>query len=149
MGNKEVVIVTSGAVGMGRLKISQNSLLSMPLRTHVLGQTANAVLDDSRSAAAAGQSSLMALYELLFAQKAISCAQVLLTDDDFAEYVSLISLARNILCSVFALLTYVCSTERRVNFRNTLNNLVCFALLLHHSSLISLHGSFVWVSCLF
>lgn len=86
MGNKEVVIVTSGAVGMGRLKISQNALLSMPLRTHVLGQTSHTSLEDSRSAAAAGQSSLMALYELLFAQKAISCAQVLLTDDDFAEY---------------------------------------------------------------
>ncbi len=33
----------------------------------------------------AGQSSLMALYELLFANKQISCAQVLLTDADFSE----------------------------------------------------------------
>jgi len=78
---KEVVLVSSGAVGVGSLKIQQNLVLSMPLRAHVTGKL---TVDPSKSSvcAATGQSGLMALYEMLFGHKQISCSQVLLTELD-------------------------------------------------------------------
>lgn len=78
---KEVVLVSSGAVGVGNLKIQQNLVLSMPLRAHVAG---NMTVDASKPSvcAATGQSGLMALYEMLFGHKQISCSQILLTELD-------------------------------------------------------------------
>jgi len=72
--SKEVIVVTSGAVGQGIQVLRRNTSKSAdPTNTTF----------DPRACAAAGQSGMMALYEALFAQKSISCAQVLLTDDDF------------------------------------------------------------------
>jgi len=72
---KEVILVTSGAVGQGVQVLRRNTTKSSPESTDLTF--------DPRACAAAGQSGMMALYEALFAQKAINCAQVLLTEDDF------------------------------------------------------------------
>lgn len=74
---KEVLVVTSGAVAFGKLRMRQERLLSQSLRHALL----KAPPDDlptlePRACAAAGQAGLMALYESMFAQYGVSCAQV-------------------------------------------------------------------------
>lgn len=67
---KEVIIVTSGAVGLGRkrlgIKKSEDSVLK-------------------QACAAIGQSKLMSIYENGFDSYGVKIAQVLLIDDDFAQ----------------------------------------------------------------
>ncbi|KAL6064455.1 Delta-1-pyrroline-5-carboxylate synthase [Balamuthia mandrillaris] len=65
---KEVILVTSGAVAMGKQKLD------------LRGPNARKL---PRACAAAGQSGLMALYDTLFRLKNLTCAQVLVTDTDF------------------------------------------------------------------
>ena len=68
---KEVVVVTSGAIGMG---------------IDVLGwRTRPTSLPELQMAAAVGQARLMALYEKLFSQQKIAVGQVLLTHDDLRD----------------------------------------------------------------
>jgi hypothetical protein len=51
---KEVILVTSGAVGMGTLKLNQQALLSTPLRNHIHGGFGFSHRIDNRAYAAAG-----------------------------------------------------------------------------------------------
>lgn len=67
---REVLLVTSGAVGVGAERLG----FERPPRSVV----------DRQACAAAGQSSLMALYDELFGRLGGRCAQVLLTEEDFA-----------------------------------------------------------------
>lgn len=75
---KEVLVVTSGAVGMGR---------------RILGKTElSDAVSFKQACAAVGQTSLMKFYEDGFRQLGQTAAQVLLTEDDFsnrARYLSL------------------------------------------------------------
>ncbi len=64
---KQIVIVSSGAVALGR---------------GVLGLTAPLRLEDKQAAAAAGQTRLMLAWEAAFAPHSIPVAQALLTPDD-------------------------------------------------------------------
>ena len=68
---REVLLITSGAIGLGaeRLGFSKRP-------TGVI---------DRQACAAAGQGALMALYGSLFSHLGITTAQVLLTEDDFAD----------------------------------------------------------------
>lgn len=66
---KEVILVTSGAVGLGRKKIN-------------LEKTTDIV--EKQACAAIGQSKLMSLYENGFDTYNVTTAQVLLTEDDFS-----------------------------------------------------------------
>lgn len=72
---KEVVVVTSGAVAFGKQRMKQEKLLSQTMRTALLPGSDVRELEP-RACAAAGQAGLMALYESMFAQYSISCAQV-------------------------------------------------------------------------
>ncbi len=65
---REVLLVSSGAVGLGASK---------------LGMSAPTALVDRQACAAAGQGALIALYENLFRQLGEVGAQVLLTEEDF------------------------------------------------------------------
>ena len=67
---REVLLVTSGAVGLGREALG---LAEAPSE-----------LSDRQACAAIGQSRLMGLYQEGFARLGLLCAQVLLSDDDFA-----------------------------------------------------------------
>ena len=69
---RQVVLVSSGAVGLGagRLGLSRSRLNDLVVR---------------QACAAVGQSLLMATYEQLFATHNLKIAQVLLTEEDFAE----------------------------------------------------------------
>ena len=74
---KEVIIVTSGAVGLGakRLKVDSNESMSV-----------------KQACAAVGQSRLMSVYEDGFDKYGYTTAQILLTEDDFTQRIKYLSL---------------------------------------------------------
>lgn len=81
---KEVLLVTSGSVGIGRKRLNKQILLSASLRTHVQGNQQMLALEKKTGAmAAAGQIGLMSLYETLFSLYDVACSQVLVTASDF------------------------------------------------------------------
>ncbi|KAG3197333.1 hypothetical protein JG687_00003561 [Phytophthora cactorum] len=81
---KEVLLVTSGSVGIGRKRLNKQILLSASLRTHVQGNQQMLALEKKKGAmAAAGQVGLMSLYETLFSLYDVACSQVLVTASDF------------------------------------------------------------------
>jgi glutamate 5-kinase len=71
--SRQVVLVSSGAVGLGaaRLGLHQSRLKDVVVR---------------QACAAVGQSLLMHVYEQLFSVHALKIAQVLLTEDDFTNF---------------------------------------------------------------
>ncbi|WP_419163121.1 glutamate 5-kinase [Candidatus Palauibacter sp.] len=75
---REVLIVTSGAVGLGRVALQ----LPDPPDTAELKQTCAAV----------GQSRLMELYQQGFARLGVTCAQILITWTDFDDRVRYLNL---------------------------------------------------------
>ena len=84
---RELVLVTSGAVGAGM---------------GVLGYSKRpADLSELQACAAVGQSRLMATYESLFAEHGLHVAQVLPTHDDLAHHERHLN-ARNTLCTLLA-----------------------------------------------
>lgn len=81
---KQVLLVSSGSVGVGRTKLLHQSRMSASFRQHIHGNV-NETRSSAQACAAAGQSGLMGFYDLLFGHHDISCAQVLVTSDDFAD----------------------------------------------------------------
>ncbi|MGN0015030.1 MAG: glutamate 5-kinase [Candidatus Gastranaerophilaceae bacterium] len=75
---KEIIIVTSGAVGLGAAKIHAD-----PSADFVLKQ----------ACAAIGQTDLMSIYQHGFDKYHIVCSQVLLTEDDLSQRVRYLSLS--------------------------------------------------------
>ncbi|KAF5733147.1 pyrroline-5-carboxylate synthetase [Tripterygium wilfordii] len=77
----EVIVVTSGAVGLGRQRLRYRRLINSSLADLQKPQ----VDLDGKACAAVGQNSLMALYDTLFSQLDITSAQLLVTDSDFRD----------------------------------------------------------------
>lgn len=75
--NKEIIIVTSGAVGLGAKKVGVNSSDSITLK---------------QACAAIGQGQLISIYESGFDKYNINTAQILLTEDDFSDRARYLSL---------------------------------------------------------
>lgn len=83
---KRVVLVASGAIGIGTGKLIEQAVLSRSIRTHLhsVGNESDTTMEPSaRARAAAGQGGLMSLYETLFTQYGLVCGQVLVTESDF------------------------------------------------------------------
>jgi len=74
---KEVILVTSGAVGLGKKKIGLSNTDGIALK---------------QACAAIGQSKLMSLYEEGFDTYNVVAAQILLTEDDFSQRKKYLSL---------------------------------------------------------
>lgn len=74
---KEVIIVTSGAVGLGAKKLNVDSSESMSVK---------------QACAAVGQSRLMCIYEDGFDKYGFTTAQILLTEEDFTQRIKYLSL---------------------------------------------------------
>lgn len=74
---KEVILVTSGAVGMGKKKLGVDSTEAVAMK---------------QACAAIGQSKLMSIYESAFDQYNLVVAQILLTEDDFSQRKKYLSL---------------------------------------------------------
>ena len=75
---KEVIIVTSGAVGLGAKKVGVDSSASVILK---------------QACAAIGQGQLMSIYEHGFDKYSIVTAQILLTEEDFAQRIKYLNLS--------------------------------------------------------
>jgi delta-1-pyrroline-5-carboxylate synthetase len=94
---KEVLLVSSGAIGCGKKKLQMQNLLSASMRTVLLQQDFEAAKiqtpEDVQRArrqhqaacAAAGQMALMGLYDTLFSAHNVSPSQILVTRDDFSN----------------------------------------------------------------
>ena len=74
---KEVIIVTSGAVGLGAKKLGLDISESIQMK---------------QACAAIGQTQLMSIYENGFEKYGINVAQILLTEDDFSQRARYLSL---------------------------------------------------------
>ncbi|XP_062231555.1 delta-1-pyrroline-5-carboxylate synthase 1-like [Phragmites australis] len=75
----EVIMVTSGAVGVGRQRLKYRKLVNSSFADLQKPQMEL----DGKACAAVGQSGLMALYDMLFTQLDVSSSQLLVTDSDF------------------------------------------------------------------
>lgn len=74
---KEVILVTSGAVGLGKKKLGVENTDAVAMK---------------QACAAIGQSKLMSIYETAFDQYNLVVAQILLTEDDFSQRKKYLSL---------------------------------------------------------
>ncbi|KAJ0245798.1 Delta-1-pyrroline-5-carboxylate synthase B [Hirschfeldia incana] len=77
----EVILVSSGAVGLGRQRLRYRQLVNSSFAD--LQKPQNEL--DGKACAAVGQSSLMAYYETMFDQLDVTVAQMLVTDKDFRD----------------------------------------------------------------
>lgn len=102
--DKQVILVSSGAIGVGNLKIQQSLLKTIPLKNHIDG-TVSIDTQSNSVCAATGQSGLMALYEMLFGHKQVTCSQILLTEMDLH------------------------SKEKRKNLRETISTLLSLGIV--------------------
>ena len=68
--------MTSGAVAFGKQRMRQERLLSQTVRSTLQNSQEAEEVMEPRACAAAGQAGLMFLYESMFAQYGIYCAQV-------------------------------------------------------------------------
>ncbi|KAL8050290.1 hypothetical protein ABFX02_06G073500 [Erythranthe guttata] len=81
MQGYEVILVTSGAVGVGRQRLRYRRLVNSSFADLQKPQ----VELDGKACAAVGQNGLMALYDTLFSQLDMTSAQLLVTDNDFRD----------------------------------------------------------------
>lgn len=77
----EVILVTSGAIGVGRQKLRYQRLMNSSFADLQKPQ----VELDGKPCAAVGQSGLMALYDSLLTQLDVQSSQILVTDRDFTD----------------------------------------------------------------
>ncbi|PKA56417.1 Delta-1-pyrroline-5-carboxylate synthase [Apostasia shenzhenica] len=77
----EVILVTSGAVGVGRQRLRYRKLVNSSFADLQKPQ----VELDGKACAAVGQSGLMALYDALFSQLDVTSSQLLVTDAEFKD----------------------------------------------------------------
>lgn len=86
---REMLVVTSGAVAFGKLRLNREMRMSMSMRETLALRERRVAAEEKipnphkRAAAAVGQSGLMALYDAMFNQYGVNIAQVLVTRPDF------------------------------------------------------------------
>lgn len=91
----QVVLVTSGAIGHGMLRMKSHAALSTSLREMREGGLQNGGPKiDLKAAAAVGQSGLMSMYEMLFREYNMTVAQILVTEEDWSNAGALSQLRR-------------------------------------------------------
>ncbi|PON90801.1 Delta l-pyrroline-5-carboxylate synthetase [Trema orientale] len=78
----EVILVTSGAVGLGRQRLKYRRLANTSFADL---QYLQGEFDDGKACASVGQGSLMALYDTMFSQLDVTSSQLLVTDGVFRD----------------------------------------------------------------
>ncbi|KAK1930728.1 Delta-1-pyrroline-5-carboxylate synthase 1 [Phytophthora citrophthora] len=85
MRGLNIILVSSGSITIGEMMLRRQYLLSGSMQSHLGGQVDDNVQFYEKACAAAGQSGLQSLYEMLFAQYHLNCSQILASDADFRE----------------------------------------------------------------
>ncbi|KAG9403721.1 hypothetical protein AC1031_005209 [Aphanomyces cochlioides] len=85
MQGKHIILVSSGAVAIGRMVLKRQHMLSRSMQAHLKGQIPTRGSLNPKACAAAGQSGMQSLYEMLFSQYDLACSQILTSDTDFQE----------------------------------------------------------------
>jgi glutamate 5-kinase len=85
MRGHSIILVSSGSITIGKMVLHRQYLLSGSMQSHLGGELDAKVEFFEKACAAAGQSGLQSLYEMLFAQYHLKCSQVLASDADFRE----------------------------------------------------------------
>jgi len=80
---REVVLVSSGAISTGMLRMRKSMTLNSTVQDTMYSSKSHTV--PAAPSAAVGQALLMNLYETLFSKYNLSCAQVLITEDDVSD----------------------------------------------------------------
>ncbi|ETV91128.1 hypothetical protein H310_14222 [Aphanomyces invadans] len=83
MQGKQIILVSSGAVAIGRMVLKRQQMLSGSMQTHLKGYNPTRGSLNPKACAAAGQSGMQSLYEVLFSQFHLACSQILTSDTDF------------------------------------------------------------------
>ncbi|ETV70632.1 hypothetical protein, variant [Aphanomyces astaci] len=84
MQGKQIILVSSGAVAIGRMVLKRQQMLSGSMQSHLKGYNPAAQGSlNPKACAAAGQSGMQSLYEVLFSQYHLACSQILTSDTDF------------------------------------------------------------------
>ncbi|KAF1323868.1 Delta-1-pyrroline-5-carboxylate synthetase, partial [Globisporangium splendens] len=83
MQGHNIILVSSGSVAIGKMVLHRQYLLSGSMQSHLGGRVGESVNFFEKACAAAGQSGLQSLYEMLFAQYHLACSQLLASDADF------------------------------------------------------------------
>lgn len=83
MQGHNIILVSSGSVAIGKMALHRQYLLSGSMQSHLGGRVGESVHFFEKACAAAGQSGLQSLYEMLFAQYHLACSQLLASDADF------------------------------------------------------------------
>lgn len=83
MQGHNIILVSSGSIPIGRMVLHRQYLLSGSMQSHLGGRVGESVNFFEKACAAAGQSGLQSLYEMLFAQYHLACSQLLASDADF------------------------------------------------------------------
>ncbi|KAL1498600.1 hypothetical protein AB1Y20_013915 [Prymnesium parvum] len=79
---REVLLVTSGAIGAGSSRMLKNQTLASNMH-ETMHQSVEP--PNQNAAAAVGQSLIMSMYETFFSKYNLGCAQVLVTEQDIAD----------------------------------------------------------------
>ncbi|ETK97105.1 hypothetical protein F441_00331 [Phytophthora nicotianae CJ01A1] len=85
MRGHNIILVSSGSITIGKMVLRRQYLLSGSMQSHLGGQVEDNVEFYEKACAAAGESGLQSLYEMLFSQYHLNCSQVLASDTDFRE----------------------------------------------------------------
>jgi delta-1-pyrroline-5-carboxylate synthetase len=84
--DREVMLITSGAVAFGKQLLHHQANLTRTIRQTISrGKAAMPLQIDPRACSATGQGGLTALYDSMFSQYGITTAQVLVTKSDFTD----------------------------------------------------------------
>ncbi|KAG7383077.1 hypothetical protein PHYPSEUDO_004061 [Phytophthora pseudosyringae] len=80
MRGHNIILVSSGSISIGKMVLRRQHLLWGSMQSHLGGHVGDNVPFYEKACAAAGQSGLQSLYEVLFAQYHLNCSQVLASD---------------------------------------------------------------------
>ncbi|EEY59273.1 delta-1-pyrroline-5-carboxylate synthetase, putative [Phytophthora infestans T30-4] len=83
MRGHNIILVSSGSITIGKMVLRRQYLLSGSMQSHLGGQVEDNMEFYEKACAAAGQSGLQSLYEMLFSQYHLNCFQILASDADF------------------------------------------------------------------
>ncbi|OQR93373.1 delta-1-pyrroline-5-carboxylate synthetase [Achlya hypogyna] len=83
MQGKHIILVSSGAVAIGKMVLKRQHMLSGSMQAHLKGRLGSSGAFNPKACAAAGQSGMQSLYEVLFSQYHLACSQILTSDTDF------------------------------------------------------------------